>query len=63
MLKLKVQMHSLLQENQSLKDQLSGFQNLHDQVSILYSFIYFMYDYKFKFKLNIVWQFGMNKYQ
>ncbi|KAE9535184.1 hypothetical protein AGLY_007917 [Aphis glycines] len=32
MLKLKVQMYSLLHENQSLKDQLSGFQNLHDQV-------------------------------
>ncbi|KAF0770638.1 Uncharacterized protein FWK35_00001734 [Aphis craccivora] len=32
MLKLKVQIHSLLQENKSLKDRLSDFQNLHDQV-------------------------------
>ncbi|XP_015368003.1 PREDICTED: uncharacterized protein LOC107164630 isoform X2 [Diuraphis noxia] len=32
MLKLKVQIHSLLEENKSLKDQLSDFQNLHDQI-------------------------------
>ncbi|XP_025197977.1 uncharacterized protein LOC112596487 isoform X2 [Melanaphis sacchari] len=32
MLKLKVQMHSLLEENQTLKDQLSDFQNLHDRI-------------------------------
>ncbi|XP_022172216.1 uncharacterized protein LOC111035035 isoform X2 [Myzus persicae] len=32
MFKLKVQIHSLLEENKSLKDQLSDFQNLHDQV-------------------------------
>ncbi|XP_026817164.1 uncharacterized protein LOC113556428 isoform X1 [Rhopalosiphum maidis] len=32
MLKLKVQIHSLLEENQSLKDQLSDFQNLHDRI-------------------------------
>jgi len=34
MLKLKVQIHSLLEENKSLKDQLSDFQNLHDRVPI-----------------------------
>ncbi|XP_060856398.1 uncharacterized protein LOC132934144 isoform X3 [Metopolophium dirhodum] len=32
MLKLKVQIHSLLEENRSLKDQLSDFQNLYDRV-------------------------------
>lgn len=32
MFRLKVQIHSLLEENKSLKDQLSDFQNLHDQV-------------------------------
>jgi len=32
MLKLEVQIHSLLQENKSLKEQLSAFHNLYDQV-------------------------------
>ncbi|KAL4103788.1 hypothetical protein QTP88_019126 [Uroleucon formosanum] len=32
MYKLKVKIHSLLEENKSLRDQLSDFQNLHDQI-------------------------------
>lgn len=36
MLKLKVRIYSLVEENKSLRDQLQDFQNMYDRVTTLY---------------------------